>query len=199
MKTMGIEAVCPKPRTSKPHPEHTVYPSLLKGLDITRANQVWAADISYLPMARGGYLVALMDWARRKVLAWRLSNTLDASFCVDALEEALGRFGTPEIFNTDQGSQFTSKSFTGVLSSRGISISMDDRGRWLDNGFVERLWRSVKYEDVYLRAYESIGAARHGLREYFAFYNHKRRHQSLDRRTPDNLYWATLPRKQAPA
>jgi putative transposase len=200
MKTMGIEAVCPKPRISRPHLAHTVYPYLLRGLTITDANQVWAADITYLPMARGFcYLVAVMDWASRKVLAWRLSNTLDASFCVDALEEALERFGTPEIFNTDQGSQFTSEAFTGVLSSHGISISMDGRGRWLDNVFVERLWRSVKYEDVYLKAYESIGAARHGLREYFEFYNHRRRHQSLDRRTPDNLYWATLPRKQAAA
>jgi len=176
MKTMGIEALCPKPRTSRSHPAHAVYPYLLRGREITRANQVWAADITYLPMARGFcYLVAVMDWASRKVLAWRLSNTLDVSFCVDALEEALERFGTPEIFNTDQGSQFTSQVFTEMLSSHGISISMDGRGRWLDNVFVERLWRSVKYEDVYLKAYESIGAAREGLRAYFEFYNHRRR------------------------
>jgi len=200
MKTMGIEALCPKPRTSRSHPAHAVYPYLLRGREITRANQVWAADITYLPMARGFcYLVAVMDWASRKVLAWRLSNTLDVSFCVDALEEALERFGTPEIFNTDQGSQFTSQVFTEMLSSHGISISMDGRGRWLDNVFVERLWRSVKYEDVYLKAYESIGAAREGLRAYFEFYNHRRRHQSLDRRTPDDLYWATLPQNQAAA
>lgn len=200
MKKMGIEALCPRPRTSKPHPDHKVYPYLLKGREITRANQVWAADITYIPMARGFcYLVAIMDWASRKVLAWRLSNTLDASFCVDSLEEALGRFGTPEIFNTDQGSQFTSDAFIGVLEKHGIDISMDGRGRWLDNVFVERLWRSVKYEDVYLKAYESIGEAKRGLREYFEFYNGRRRHQGLDRRTPDVVYWSMLPQTEAAA
>jgi putative transposase len=183
MKKMGIEALYRKPRLSKPHPGHKVYPYLLKGMAITRANQVWAADITYLPMAKGFcYLVVIMDWASRKVLTWRLSNTLDVSFCTEALEEALRRFGTPEIFNTDQGSQFTSEAFTGILNAHGIRISMDGRGRWLDNVFVERLWRSVKYEDVYLKAYDSIAAARQGLTTYFEFYNCRRRHQSLDRK-----------------
>ena len=197
MKKMGIVAMYRKPKTSKPHPAHKVYSYLLRGLEITRANHVWAADITYLPMARGFcYLVAIMDWASRKVLAWRLSNTLDASFCVEALEEAIARYGTPEIFNTDQGSQFTSDDFIGVLQSRGISISMDGKGRWMDNVFIERLWWSVKYQDVYLKAYESIAEARKGLTKYFDFYNRIRRHQSLDRRTPDDVYWSTLPRKQ---
>jgi putative transposase len=197
MKKMGIEALYRKPRLSKPHPGHKVYPYLLKGMAITRANQVWAADITYLPMAKGFcYLVVIMDWASRKVLTWRLSNTLDVSFCTEALEEALRRFGTPEIFNTDQGSQFTSEAFTGILNAHGIRISMDGRGRWLDNVFVERLWRSVKYEDVYLKAYDSIAAARQGLTTYFEFYNCRRRHQSLDRKTPHNVYWSILPHKQ---
>lgn len=200
MKKMGIAALYQKPRLSKPHPAHTVYPYLLRGLEITRANHVWAADITYLPMARGFcYLVAIMDWASRKVLAWRLSNTLDASFCIEALEEALTRYGVPEIFNTDQGSQFTSEGFLGMLSSRDIRISMDGKGRWMDNIFIERLWKSMKYENVYLYGYESIGAARQGLREYFEFYNSQRRHQSLDRRTPDDVYWSTLPQKQVAA
>jgi putative transposase len=151
-------------------------------------------------MARGFcYLVAVMDWSSRRVLSWRLSNTLDPSFCVAALEEALGKFGTPEIFNTDQGSQFTADAFTSILKAHGVKISMDGRGRWLDNVFVERLWRSVKYEDVYLRAYGSIADARRGLGAYFEFYNHRRRHQSLDRRTPDDVYWTTLPRRQVAA
>jgi putative transposase len=197
MKKMGIAAVYRKPRTSKPHPAHKVYPYLLRGLEITGANHVWAADITYLPMARGFcYLVAIMDWASRKVLAWRLSNTLDASFCVEALKEALARYGTPEIFNTDQGCQFTSDDFVGVLQDRGISISMDGKGRWMDNVFVERLWWSVKYQDVYLKAYESIAEVRKGLTRYFDFYNRSRRHQSLDRRTPDDVYWSTLPKQQ---
>jgi len=158
---------------------------------------VWAADITYLPMVRGFcYLVAIMDWASRKVLAWRLSNTLDVTFCIEALEEALLRFGTPEIFNTDQGSQFTSEAFTEILKARGVKISMDGRGRWLDNVFIERLWRSVKYEDVYLKAYESIPETRKGLTGYFRFYNGKRRHQGLDRQTPDSVYWRTLPQQQ---
>jgi len=200
MKKMGIAALYPKPKLSKPHPKHTVYPYLLRALEITRANHVWAADITYLPMARGFcYLVAIMDWASMKVLAWRLSNTLDASFCIEALEEALARYGAPEIFNTDQGSQFTSEGFIEKLSSRNIRISMDGKGRWLDNVFIERLWRSVKYEDVYLKGYDSIGAARQGLREYFEFYNCRRRHQSLDRKTPDDVYWNTLPQQQVAA
>ena len=197
MKKMGIEALYKKPRLSKPHPGHKIYPYLLRVMEITRANQVWAADITYLPMARGFcYLVAIMDWASRKVLSWRLSNTLDVTFCIEALEEALNRFGTPEIFNTDQGSQFTSEAFTEILNIRGVQISMDGRGRWLDNVFIERLWRSVKYEDVYLKAYESIPETREGLTEYFTFYNGKRRHQGLDRRTPDNVYWSILPQQQ---
>lgn len=200
MKKMGIAAMYRKPRLSKPHPDHKVYPYLLRGLEITRANHVWAADITYLPMARGFcYLVAIMDWASRKVLAWRLSNTLDASFCVEALKEALARYGTPEIFNTDQGSQFTSDDFTGVLKEHSIKISMDGKGRWMDNVFIERLWWSVKYQDVYLKAYSSIAEARQGLRAYFDFYNNQRRHQSLDRRTPDDVYWSTLPQMQVAA
>jgi putative transposase len=198
MKKMGISALYRKPRLSKPHPDHKVYPYLLRGLEITRANHVWATDITFIPMARGFcYLVVIMDWASRKVLAWRLSNTLDASFCTEALEEAIRKFGTPDIFNTDQGSQFTSDAFLGILKSHGIDISMDGRGRWIDNVFVERLWRSVKYEDVYLKAYGSIAEARRGLSEYFEFYNCRRRHQSLDRRTPYDVYWSTLPQKVA--
>jgi putative transposase len=197
MKKMGIEALYRKPRLSKAHPGHKVYPYLLRGMAITRANQVWAADITYLPMAKGFcYLVVIMDWASRKVLTWRLSNTLDVTFCTEVLEEALRKFGSPEIFNTDQGSQFTSEAFTGILNAHGIRISMDGRGRWLDNVFVERLWRSVKYEDVYLKAYDSIPAAREGLTTYFEFYNCRRRHKSLDRKTPDNVYWSILPQRQ---
>jgi putative transposase len=198
MKKMGIEAIYRKPRLSKPHPGHKIYPYLLRGLEITRANQVWAADITYLPMARGFcYLVAIMDWASRRVLAWRLSNTLDVSFCREALEEAIVRYGIPEIFNSDQGSQFTSEAFTGILNANGIRISMDGRGRWMDNIMIERLWKSVKYEDVYLKAYDSIPAVREGLKTYFEFYNSRRRHQSLDRKTPDSVYWSTLPQKEA--
>ena len=197
MKKMGIAAIYQKPRLSKPHPGHKIYPYLLRGMEITRANQVWAADITYLPMAKGFcYLVAIMDWASRRVLAWRLSNTLDVSFCTEALEEAVIKYGIPEIFNTDQGSQFTSEAFTGILNAHGIRISMDGRGRWLDNVFIERLWRSVKYEDVYLKAYDSIPDTREGLTTYFEFYNCKRRHQSLDRKTPDSVYWSILPKKQ---
>lgn len=200
MKKMGIAALYQKPRLSKPHPDHKVYPYLLRGLEITRANHVWAADITYLPMARGFcYLVAIMDWASRKVLAWRLSNTLDASFCVEALQEALTRYGVPEIFNTDQGSQFTSDDFIEVLENHDISISMDGKGRWMDNVFIERLWWSVKYQDVYLKAYGSIAEARKGLKEYFKFYNTQRRHQGLDRKTPDHVYWSILPCKQVAA
>jgi putative transposase len=200
MKKMGIAAMYRKPMLSKPHPDHKVYPYLLRGLEITNANHVWASDITYIPMARGFcYLVAIMDWASRKVLAWRLSNTLDSSFCTEALEEAIQKFGTPDIFNTDQGSQFTSDTFLRILESHGIDVSMDGKGRWLDNVFVERLWRSVKYEDVYLKAYSSIAEARKGLRKYFEFYNCRRRHQSLDRKTPDDVYWSTLSRKEIAA
>ncbi|MBU4401591.1 MAG: IS3 family transposase, partial [Actinobacteria bacterium] len=193
MRKMGIEAIYRKPRTSVAHPEHKIYPYLLRGLDIKGANQVWAADITYLPMARGFcFLAAIMDWSSRRVLAWRLSNTLHTSFCLEALEEALLRFGTPEIFNTDQGSPFTSDDFTGALLSRDIRISMDGQGRWIDNVFTCRLWRSVKYEEVYLKAYDSISEARRELGCYFEFYNHRRRHQSLDYQTPDKVYWSTL-------
>lgn len=198
MKRMGIEALYRKPRLSRPHPGHKIYPYLLRGLEIISANHVWAADITYLPMAKGFcYLVAIMDWASRRVLAWRLSNTLDVSFCTEALEEAIRKHGIPDIFNSDQGSQFTSEEFTGILRSYGIKISMDGRGRWMDNVFIERLWKSVKYEDVYLKAYGSITEVRRGLRAYFEFYNTRRRHYSLDRRTPDDVYWSTLPQKQA--
>jgi len=197
MRKMGIAAMYRKPRLSRPHPDHKVYPYLLSNLDISRANQVWAADITYIPMARGFcYLVAIMDWASRKVMAWRLSNTLDASFCVEALKEAVARYGTPEIFNTDQGSQFTSDKFIEILEKHSIDISMDGKGRWMDNVFIERLWWSVKYQDVYLKAYSSIAELRKGLRDYFDFYNSQRRHQSLDRRTPDDVYWSTLPQIQ---
>lgn len=200
MKKMGIMAIYQKPRLSAPHPGHKVYPYLLRGVEISRANHCWAADITYLPMARGFcYLVAIMDWASRRVLAWRLSNTLDASFCAEAIEEAISKFGTPEIFNTDQGSQFTSESFTDILNTHGILISMDSRGRWMDNVFVERLWRSVKYEEVYLKSYGSLTEARRGLKTYFDFYNQKRRHQGLDDRTPDDVYWNTLPHKKVAA
>ena len=200
MRKMGMEALYPRRRLSKPHPGHRVYPYLLRGLDIIRAGQVWAADITYLPMARGFcYLVAIMDWASRRVLSWRLSNTLDASFCIEALEEALARYDAPEIFNSDQGSQFTSEGFTGLLASHGIRISMDGRGRWMDNVFIERLWRSVKYEEVYLKGYETIPEARRELAAYFDFYNRRRRHQGLEDRTPDEVYWSTLRMEQTAA
>jgi putative transposase len=185
MRGMGIAALGPKPRTTKPAPGHTIYPYLLRELTIERPNQVWAADITYIPIGRGFlYLVAIMDWASRAVLAWRLSNTMDVSFCVSALEEALARFGRPEIFNTDQGSQFTSAAFTGVLASAGIRISMDGRGRWMDNVFIERLWRSLKHEDVYLKGYADGLEAKAGIAEWIGFYNTGRPHQALDNRTP---------------
>jgi putative transposase len=200
MRTMGMEALYPKRRTSAPHPGHKIYPYLLRGMDITAAGQVWCADVTYLPMARGFcYLTAVMDWASRRVLSWKLSNTLDASFCIEALEEALARYGSPEIFNTDQGSQFASEGFTSLLLSRGVAISMDGRGRWMDNVFIERLWRSVKYEEVYLKGYESIREARRELGAYFDFYNLRRRHQGLGDRTPDEAYWSTLRTEQTAA
>jgi putative transposase len=193
MRKIGIEALYQKPRLSEPQPGHKIYPYLLRGMAITEANAVWCADITYIPMAKGFcYLVAVMDWASRKVLSWRLSNTLDASFCTEALDEAISRYGRPQIFNTDQGSQFTSDEFTGVLTKHDIKISMDGRGRWMDNVFIERLWRSVKYQDIYLKAYTSIGEVRQGLMTWFDRYD-RRRHQGLDNRTPDEVYWGTLP------
>lgn len=194
MCKMGIEALYRKPKTTKRHPEHKVYPYLLRNLAITRPNQVWAMDITYIPMARGFvYLTAVMDWYTRRVLSWRLSNTMDVHFCLEALEEAQARYGNPEIMNTDQGSQFTSLAFTQKLKDSGIRISMDGKGCWRDNVFVERLWRSVKYEEVYLRAYDSVSAARTGLDRYFRFYNTRRPHSSLDRQTPDQVYFNSLP------
>lgn len=200
MRRMGITAIAPKRRLSKPAPGHKIYPYLLRGLEIGEAGHVWSCDVTYLPMRKGFcYLTAIMDWASRRVLSWRLSNTLDASFCIEALEEALARYDAPEIFNTDQGSQFTSEGFTSVLASHGVQISMDGRGRWMDNVFIERLWRSVKYEEVYLKAYENLVEARRSLGAYFDFYNHRRRHQGLADRTPDQVYWATLRTQPAAA
>ena len=185
MRKMGIAALGPKPRTTKPAPGHKIFPYLLRHLAIDRPNQVWAADITYVPIGRGFlYLVAVIDWASRAVLAWRLSNTMDVSFCVAALEEALARFGKPEIFNTDQGSQFTSAAFTGTLAAADIRISMDGRGRWMDNVFIERLWRSLKYEDIYLKGYADGREARAGIALWMTFYNLRRPHQALANRTP---------------
>ena len=185
MRKMGIAALGPKPRTSRPEPGHKIYPYLLRNLTIDRPNQVWAADITYIPIGRGNlYLVAIMDWASRAVLAFRLSNTMDVSFCVSALEEAIARFGKPDIFNTDQGSQFTSQAFTGRLESAGIKISMDGRGRWMDNVFIERLWRSLKHEDIYLKGYSDGREARAGIGEWMNFYNERRLHQALGYRAP---------------
>jgi len=180
MRKMRIQAIYRKPRLSTPNWGHEIYPYLLRGVDVDRANQVWATDITYIPMRKGFcYLVAIMDWHSRKVLAWQLSNTMDVSFCVDALEAAIEKFGVPDIFNTDQGSQFTSDAFTGTLKANDIRISMDGKGRWMDNVFVERLWRSVKYEDVYLKGYDSMETLRLGLGAYFNFYNKRRHHQGL--------------------
>ena len=189
MRLMGLESTAPKPSTSKPAPEHAVYPYLLRNLKVSRVNQVWAADITYIPMAQGFvFLVAIIDWYSRRVLAWRLSNTLETSFCVEALHEALARYGCPEIFNTDQGCQFTSEDFTDVLLEREIKISMDGKGRWLDNIFVERLWRSLKYEEVYLYAYDTVLAARAGIACYFDFFNDERPHEALGYQTPASFY-----------
>ena len=194
MKRMGIEALYRKPRTTKRHPGHKVYPYLLRNLPVTRANQVWAMDITYLPMARGFvYLAAVVDWYSRRVLAWKTSTTMDVHFCLEAVEEAIANYGTPEIMNTDQGSQFTSQAFNGLLKENDIRISMDGKGAWRDNVFVERLWRSVKYEEVYLHAYDSVSSARTGLDRYFRFYNGRRPHSSLDRQTPDQVYFESLP------
>ena len=196
MRLMGISALYPKRRTSLPGRGHKIYPYLLRDMTIDRPNQVWSADICYIPMARGFlYLVAIMDWASRKVLAWRISNTMDTEFCVDALEEALSRYGTPEIFNTDQGAQFTSDAFTTVLKDAGVRISMDGKGRWIDNVFIERLWRSLKYEEVYLKAYDTVAEAIRGIGDYFDLYNEERPHQALARLTPNEAYTGgfTLP------
>jgi putative transposase len=198
MKRMGIEAIYRKPHTSKPALGHKIYPYLLRGMKVDRPNQVWAMDITYVPMARGFvYLAAVVDWFSRRVLAWRLSITQEAAFCVEALEDALARHGRPEVFNTDQGSQFTSHAFTGVLLKAGIAISMDGKGSWRDNVFVERLWRSIKYEEVYLRAYDTVSDARASIGRYLAFYNGRRPHSSLDRQTPDQAYFNRLPQSVA--
>lgn len=192
MKTMGIEALYRKPNTSTPAPGHKIYPYLLRKLAITRPNQVWAMDITYIPMARGFvYLVAVLDWFSRKVLAWRLSVSLETAPCLEALNEAIGRFGAPEIMNTDQGSQFTSIDFIKALKNAEIKISMDGKGAWRDNVFIERLWRSIKYEEVYLRAYESVSGARESIRRYLHFYNTRRPHSALDEQTPDQAYQKT--------
>ena len=194
MRLMGLEAIYPKPRLSVPGAGHRIYPYLLRGLRIERPDQAWGADITYVPLVSGFlYLAAVIDWYSRYVVAWRLSNTLDGAFCLEMLEEALGR-GTPEVFNTDQGSQFTAAAFTGRLLAAGVKVSMDGKGRWLDNVFVERLWRSVKQEDVYLRGYETVPQLRSGLARYFGFYNGQRRHQSLGYRTPAQVYLEGRPR-----
>ena len=201
MKRMGIEAIYRRPHTSKPAPGHKIYPYLLRHLVVERPNQVWAMDITYIPMARGFvYLAAVVDWFSRKVLAWRISITLDTAFCLEAVEEALARYGKPEMFNTDQGSQFTSFAFTDLLKKHDITISMDGKGAWRDNVFVERLWRTIKYEEVYLRAYNTVPEARVSLGRYIdGFYNAKRPHSSLDRKTPDEAYFNPLPAIQQAA
>jgi putative transposase len=189
MDKMGLVPIFQKPHTSKPCPEHRIYPYLLRDLVVDRPNRVWCADVTYIPMKRGFlYLVAVMDWASRKVLSWRLSNTMDVEFCVAALEEAIARYGRPDIFNTDQASQFTSFAFTGLLKDNGIAISMDGKGRWMDNVFIERLWRSLKYECVYLNAFETGSQARDGIGCWIAFFNERRPHSSLDGRTPAEVY-----------
>jgi putative transposase len=191
MRLMGLEAIYPKPKTSRPHPAHKVYPYLLRNKVVERPNQVWAADITYIPMSRGFmYLVAVMDWHSRKVLSWRVSNTLDTDFCTEAVEEALGRYGAPEIFNTDQGAQFTSNEFTGLLKSHKVQISMDGRGRVQDNIFIERLWWTLKYQYLYLWSFNDGTELRNGLGQWFEFYNAQRFHQALDNLTPDEVYFA---------
>jgi putative transposase len=200
MKQMGIEALYRKPNLSRRHSAHPIYPYLLRHLVIDRPNQVWATDITYIPMRRGFvYLVAVLDWYSRRVLSWRVSNTLTTDFCLDAVREAIARHGRPEIFNTDQGSQFTSSEFTGLLKEQGIQISMDGKGCWRDNVFVERLWKSVKYEEVYLKAYDSVSVAKAGLGTYLNFYNTRRPHQSLDGNTPDEIYFTGLTQERIAA
>ena len=194
MRRMGIEALYRRPNTSRKYPGHLIYPYLLRHLAVTRPNQVWAMDITYIPMRKGFvYLAAVIDWCSRKVLAHRVSITMETDFCIEAVEEAIQRYGTPEIFNTDQGSQFTSEAFTGLLKDHNIRISMDGKGAWRDNVFVERLWKSVKYEEVYLNAYESVSQARTSLTKYFEFYNCRRPHSSLDRMTPEQFYYNPRP------
>ncbi len=198
MKRMGIEAIYRKPNTSTPAPGHKIHPCLLRGMAVDAPDKVWAMDITYVPMARGFvHLAAVTDWFSRRALSWRLSITMEAGFCVEALEEALARHGRPEIFNTDQGSQFTSHDFTGVLSKAGIAISMDGKGSWRDNVFVERLWRSIKHEEVYLRAYDTVSEARASIGRHLTFYNGRRPHSSLDRQTPDQAYFTRLPQTAA--
>jgi putative transposase len=198
MQKMGLMAIYQKPNTSKPHPEHEIFPYLLRGIDIAAPNQVWCSDVTYIPMKKGFlYLVAVMDWHSRKVLSWRLSNTLDADFCVEALKEALAKYGNPVIFNTDQGSQFTSFSFIQTLKDAQVKISMDSKGRWMDNIMIERLWRSLKYECIYLHAFETGSQARQGIDKWIRRYNEERPHSSLDGRTPHEAYW-NLPRAGYP-
>lgn len=198
MKKMGIEALYRRPNTSRKHPQNPVFPYLLRGLEITRPNHVWAMDITYIPMRKGFvYLAAVIDWTTRRVLSWKLSNSLTTDFCIEAVEDAIDRHGKPEIFNTDQGCQFTSNAFVGLLQGHGIQVSMDGKGRWVDNVLVERLWKSVKYEEVYLHAYDSVAEARQGLQRYFTFYNERRPHSSLDGQTPDSVYFDTLLIQQA--
>jgi putative transposase len=198
MRRMGIEALYRRPRTTKPEPGHKIYPYLLRGVEIARPNQVWAMDITYIPMERGFvYLAVVLDWFSRRVLSWSVSITMEAAFCVETLEDALSRHGKPDILNTDQGSQFTGTAFTGVLIKNGIAISMDGKGAWRDNVFVERLWRSVKYEEVYLRAYDTASEARASIGRYLDFYNRRRPHSSLDGTTPDHAYFTSLPLRMA--
>ena len=198
MREMGLCALYPKRNLSKRNQAHKVYPYLLKGLVIDRPNQVWSTDITFVPMAKGFlYLVAVIDWYSRKVLAWELSNSMDVRFCVEALETALRTYGAPEIFNTDQGSQFTSEAFTSALKAHEIRISMDGKGRWVDNVFVERLWRSLKYEEVYLRGYSDVAEARRSISSYFEFFNRERIHQSLNRQTPDQVYYTLAGKRMA--
>ena len=200
MRLMGIVAMVPQPGTSRRHGAHPVFPYLLRHRVITTPNEVWAMDITYIPMARGFvYLAAVMDWTTRRALSWRVSITLDSAFCIEAVEEAMARYGRPTIFNTDQGSQFTSAAFTGLLLDHGIRLSMDGRGCWRDNVFVERLWRSLKYEEVYLHAYDTVSAAKARLARYFHYYNHDRSHSSLTDRTPDDAYFTPLPHLAAAA
>ena len=199
MKLMGLEVTHPKPRTSTPSKLHKVYPYLLRDLIPERANQVWVSDITYLPMAKGfAYLVAVMDLYSRKILSWRLSNTLDSRFCVEALEEALRKYGKPNIFNTDQGAQFSARAFTGVLELHNIQISMDGKGRWIDNVFIERFWRSLKYEEVYLYAYDDLKQTQRGVKRYMRYYNRERCHSSLDKKTPQEVYAASAKSKLKP-
>lgn len=190
MRIMGLEPIYPKPRTSRPHPDHKVYPYLLRDLTIDHPNQVWTSDITYIPMSRGFmYLVAVMDWHSRKILSWRVSNTLESEFCIEAVEQAILRYGKPEIFNTDQGAQFTSQGFVGLLESHGIQVSMDGRGRAQDNIFIERLWWTLKYHYLYLHAFDNGSELRQGLHQWVNFYNQERFHQALDNLTPDEVYY----------